>query len=283
MTAVPFIKWVGGKGRLLGQLEPLLPTRVTTWVEPFLGGGGTLFGLGLGRAETCFGADINYPLVNAFRAVRDRLDDLIAELEGMRRLGHYSTVYYQLREEFNSTPQSMLSHGPHADVRLAALFIYLNKTGFNGLYRVNQQGELNVSCGNYTEPRVFDADEMRAASAALQGVGLACVPWQRMLAKCTPDDFVYLDPPYVPVTPDFKYSQDGFTAEDHEALAMALRELSDCGARFMLSQSDTPGARDIYRDNRGWNTTVLTVSRSISSKASTRGDVTELVVRNYTQ
>lgn len=282
MTGTPFIKWVGGKGRLLAQLDPLLPSAVGTWVEPFVGGGSVLLGLGKPRAEVCFATDINYALVNAYRAVRDRVDDLIAELEGLRRLGHYSMVYYQLRDEFNARPVN--AHSIHADVRYAALFIWLNKTGFNGLYRVNKEGKLNVSCGNYADPQIVNVDELLETSGALRLVGFGCLPYAGMLTHCSPDDFVYLDPPYTPTsaTASFAaYNEGGFTHADHVALRDACVDLSRRGVRFMLSQADTSLTRELYAVP-GWNTRTVTVGRSISSKASTRGDVTELVVRNYT-
>lgn len=281
MTPGPFVKWVGGKGRLLDQLAPLLPARVVAWHEPFLGGGSTLLSLGHPRAELCIASDVNYALVNAFRAVRDMVDELLGELHGLRAMGHYSTVYYQLRDEFNARRVNRFSL--HADVRYAALFIWLNKTGFNGLYRVNKQGELNVSCGNYADPRIVDEDELRATSVALHATGLACVPVERVLPGLGAGDFVFLDPPYTPIgaTAVVAYDEGGFSHEDHIALRDACIQLGERGAHFMLTQADTPLTRDLYAV-AGWNTQTVSVGRSVSRDAGTRGKVTELVVRNYT-
>lgn len=282
LVTTPFVKWVGGKSRLLPQLEGLLPERITNWVEPFCGGGGSLLGLGCVRAEACLAGDLNYSLINAFRAVRDAVEPLIVELEGLCRMGHYTQVYYQLREEYNSRPQSI--HTLRADVRLAALFIFLNKTCFNGLYRVNKLGQWNVSCGNYEAPIIYEPDHLRAVSHALRSVGLAHVGWETMLEHCCPGDFVYLDPPYTPASAsssDVNYNAEGFCHRDHLQLRDACVRLTESGMRFMLSQADTPLTREMYACP-GWSVSTVFVGRSISSKASTRGDVRELVVRNYT-
>lgn len=284
MTAAPFVKWVGGKGRLLEQLGPLLPERVDTWVEPFMGGGGTLLGLGVHRAKSCLGNDVNWALVNAFRAVRDRVDDLMRELDGIKRMGPYRDVYYQLRDEYNARPEGTAVQNLYADVRHAALFIWLNKTGFNGLYRVNKLGKLNVACGNYTEPLIYDREALRETSAALQSVGLGHADYKTLLNCDNKHNFVYLDPPYTPVsatTTVVSYNEGGFNHAEHERLRDACVALGNRGLRFALSQADTLLTRELY-DVPGWNISTVTVGRSVSRKASTRGEVTELVVRNYT-
>ncbi len=276
-AAKPFLKWAGGKTKLLPQLVPLLPDGIATrrHIEPFMGGAAMFFAQ---RPRVALLSDINADLVNAYRAVRDDVEELLENLRALAKaysLGPDSH-YYAVRESYNK--QDM-----HKDsiVFRAASFIYLNKTCFNGLHRVNKSGAFNVPKGDYKNPDICDEDTLRAAHEALQSAALDCVGYKDVLRKAAPGDFVYFDPPYEPVsaTSSFaSYAKEGFARYDHVQLRGVVDELDRRGCKVMLSNSDTPFLRAIYTR---YNTHLINAARSINSKAEGRGDVSELVVTNY--
>jgi DNA adenine methylase len=269
----PFVKWVGGKGRLLAQLQPLLPKGVDRMrhVEPFAGGAAMFFARRPERAVLC---DVNPALVGTYRMVRDRVDDVITALVPLAAR-HDAEHYYRVRERYNDTREG--EHGPER----AAMFIYLNKTCFNGLHRVNRRGEFNVPAGRYVNPRILDDEGLRAACASLQGAELVNEPFEALLSIARPGDFVYLDPPYEPIssTASFtSYARDGFDQDDQARLRDVFDELSRRGCRCMLSNSDVPFIRELYRRHR---VDTVAAPRAVSCDARTRGSVSEVVVRNY--
>jgi len=270
--ARPFVKWAGGKGKLLPQLRPLLPPGVELMrhVEPFLGGGAFFFGR---TPERALLADVNPELVNVYLQVRDHAAALAAHLEQLGR-DVSEEAFYRVRERYNR--KSRLS-----DLRRAAMFVYLNKTCFNGLHRVNRRGEFNVPYGRYKRPRVVDHDALQAASLALQGADIQCQSFETLLEQARPGDFVYLDPPYEPVsrTASFtSYARGGFSQEDQTRLRDVFRALDRRGCKLMLSNSDVPFIRDLYAE---WTIDVVRAARAINRNASGRGKVNEVVVRNY--
>lgn len=268
----PFVKWVGGKGKLRHALQALMPPGVHLMrhVEPFVGGGALFFAQLPERALLC---DVNPDLINTYEAVRDDVSSVIRALEKLAR-GHGKERYYEVRERYNERRQK-------GAAERAAMFIYLNKTCFNGLYRVNRRGEFNVPMGRYANPTILDVDGLYAASSALAKAELKCAPFERLLSDARPGDFIYLDPPYEPVsrTANFTaYAQDGFTQDDQRRLRDVFRELDRRGAKLMLSNSDVPFIRDLYR---GYRIDVISAPRAVSCDATTRGPVNEVVVRNY--
>ncbi len=283
--ALPFLKWVGGKRKLLPQLLPLLPADVDKrrHVELFAGGAAMFFARAPKRALL---SDINEDLIATYRAVRDRAE-IVIEALGFHAKHHSTKHFRRARAAFNGVFPMTPVREP---AERAALFIYLNKTCFNGLYRVNKRGHFNVPMGRYKNPKICDADGLRAASRALQGVPLDSASFAE---RAAPDysiegdraigegDFVYLDPPYVPVskTSNFtSYASGGFTREDQTKLRDVFAQLARCGARVMLSNSNTPEVRELYR---GFRVDVVRAPRNVSCKADGRGAVNELVVRNY--
>ena len=269
----PFVKWVGGKGRLLAQLEPLLPRGVERMrhVEPFMGGAALFFARRPERALLC---DVNAALVGTYRMVRDRVDEVIEQLRPLAA-EHDAERYYAVREAYNESRHD--EHGP----RRAAMFIYLNKTCFNGLHRVNRKGEFNVPAGRYKNPSILNPDRLRAASAALEGAAVENEPFEALLESARPGDFVYLDPPYEPVsrTANFTgYASGGFSRDDQTRLRDVYDELTRRGCRCMLSNSDVPFIRDLYRRHR---IDVVQAARAVNRNANGRGKVPEVVVRNY--
>lgn len=270
--AKPFIKWVGGKWRLRHELMALLPDGVEDMrhVEPFTGGGALFFARQPARALL---SDVNKDLIGTYEAVRECPGGLENILGAMSRK-HSKDFYYATRERFNRGVS--LSR-----VERAAQFIYLNKTCFNGLYRVNQRGEFNVPMGSYKNPRILDAEGLLAASWPLAHAELRCAPFETIVDRVGPGDFVYLDPPYEPLsrTSSFtSYAQGGFSQDDQRRLRDVVRELDRIGAKVMLSNSDVPFIRELYS---GMNINQVMASRSVNCVGGKRGKVAELVIRNY--
>jgi DNA adenine methylase len=264
---VPFVKWAGGKRQLLPQLVALRPPRFARYVEPFLGGGALYFALSPARALL---GDLNGELIDAFRAVRDDVEGVMAALDRH----HYDREhYYAVRRQ---RPEDL----PPAE--RAARFIFLNKTGYNGLYRVNRQGAFNVPFGRYrTPPRLYDPLNLRAAAALLAGAELVHGGYHETLASAGAGDFVYLDPPYQPVSASAnftRYTRHGFGAADQQQLAEEFRRLSALGAFVLLSNSDTPLVRELYQ---GFSIIEVRANRLINSDRRGRTGITELVIRNY--
>lgn len=269
----PFIKWVGGKGqllpRLLEQVERARPIR--RYHEPFVGGGALFFAvsarsLGAGPARL---TDVNPRLVATYQAVRDDVQGVIEALQHHAR--HHS------REHYYATRRAPPSSATH----LAAWFIYLNRTGFNGLYRVNRRGDFNVPMGSYVNPAICDPDRLRAASAALAGVDIAHAPFESVLAEATAGDFVYFDPPYVPVstTASFtSYTQDGFGPVDQERLVAVAIALRERGVRVLLSNSGSTVVERLYQ---GFDCQPVSARRAVNSRPDRRGPVVEYLITGF--
>ncbi len=264
--ASPFLKWAGGKGRLLAQFQPLFPQRYGRYFEPFVGAGAVFFHL---NPEEAHLSDVNFELVNAYQVIRDHVDALIATLSDYQ---HDKDFYYALRAQ---DPETL------SPVERAARIIYLNKTCFNGLYRVNRRGQFNVPFGDYKNPRILDEAGLRAAHAALQNVSVTHQGFDAVLAEAKSGDFVYFDPPYHPLSPTASftsYAADDFGPEDQIRLAAVFRRLDAKGVKLMLSNSDTPFIRDLYE---GFHIQQVWAPRAINRDASKRKGVHEVVVTNY--
>lgn len=273
---VPFLRWVGGKSKLLGSLIPLLPSKSETrrYVEPFVGGGALFFHL---EPQEALLADLNQDLIFTYAAVRNHLQEIhgrLLTLESAHKQngeGHY----YYIRERFNTHAAGW--------VERASQFIYLNKCCFNGVWRVNKDGKFNVPIGKFKSgPNIVNEEALRAASATLQGVDLLHGDFESLLTEAWEGDFIYLDPPYVPLSNSgdnfTAYTEGGFTFQDQERLADVYRKLSDRGCALMLSNSSTDTVRSLYK---GFNFTEVFAPRSINSDTAARGAVPELVIRNY--
>lgn len=262
----PFLKWVGGKGKLLEQFASLLPATFDRYFEPFFGGGAVFFSL-VPRSAVL--SDVNAELVECYRAVRDSVDDVIAALGAHR---YEEAHFYEVRA---------LDPRPLAMPERAARTIFLNRAGFNGLYRVNRQGRFNVPFGRYTNPRLCDAPNLRACSHALAGVELLCGDFAAAVVTAKRGDFVYFDPPYVPVstTANFThYAAGRFDWGEQERLAKLFADLSRRGVLVMLSNADTAEVRDLFD---GFRIDRVAAARSVNSNPEKRGKVGEVVVRNF--
>lgn len=266
VRARPFLKWAGGKTQLLPQILARLPQRFGTYHEPFLGGGAVFFALGPQRGVL---SDINADLIRTYQAVRDDVGAVVREL---RQHAAEEEHFYQVRAQ---------EPGRLSGVASAARTIFLNRTCFNGLYRVNRRGEFNVPFGRYANPTICDVDNLTAVSRVLKGVELRVESVFDMGARVRKGDLVYLDPPYDPVskTASFtSYARNGFGREEQERLAQLYRELVDRGAYVMLSNSDTKLINDLYKD---FHIDRVYARRAINARADRRGPVSEVLVRSW--
>jgi len=262
----PFLKWAGGKGRLLNQYQPFLPRHFSRYHEPFLGGGAVFFHL-QHQAQQSVLSDLNGELINVYRCVQTQVEPLISHLED-HRSQHSPTYYYQVRQQ-----------QPEEAVARAARLIYLNKTCYNGLYRENSRGQFNVPVGRYKNPNICDGPLLRSAAIALQRCSLRHQPFEAILEVAQGSaDFVYLDPPYHPISPTSRftgYHRAGFVAQDQERLAQVFRQLAHRGVQVLLSNSDCEFIRRLYQ---GFTIEPVQVARVINAKARRRGPITELAI-----
>ena len=272
-TLIPVVKWVGGKRQLLRALEPLLPERIGTYCEPFVGGGAMLFHL---QPQRAYVNDINAELINLYEVIRDDVDGLLGELAAFT---NDSACFYAVRD-WDRDPES---YAKIDRVRRAARIIYLNKTCYNGLFRVNSAGEFNTPFGRYKNPGIVDEEGLRAVHRYFTSADLhfSCTDYAEVLAALPQDAFVYLDPPYDPVsdTANFTgYAKAGFGREEQLRLRECCDRLTGRGIRFMLSNSATAFIREQYA---AYHITVVSARRAVNSNASKRGHVEEVVIRNY--
>lgn len=276
--AKPFLKWAGGKTQLLPQLERLIPAQFNGYHEPFVGSAALFFHLynlkQRGELKATMKrislTDSNEDLVNCYRSVRDGVEGVIGWL-AEHKANHNTRYYYKVRAQ---NPRNL------GEVERAARLIYLNKTCFNGLYRVNSKGQFNVPLGRYTNPGIFDPVDLRAASRALEAVTLEVADFRAVLKRARKGDFIYFDPPYFPVskTSNFtSYTQQAFGKFEHESLALIFKALAEKGCRLMLTNSWTDFTRRLYV---GYKRNEILASRSINSKAAQRGKISEMVVVN---
>ncbi len=274
----PFIKWVGGKRGLLTQILPLFPSEFENYHEPFLGGGAVFFELysrGLLEDKNIFLSDINDELINAYLHVKENPTKLISELKKYKQ-NHSKDFYYHTRSldrevNFKKTPP----------IKRAARFIYLNKTCFNGLYRVNAKGYFNVPMGSYKNPNIADEEAIYRASEALQNATIKCQSFTDVLNDATSGDFVYFDPPYYPLTPTANftsYNQDGFLEAEQIKLFEVFKELSDRGCKVAQSNSDTEFIKELYK---AFDINIVMMNRFINSNKYGRGKVKETLIKNY--
>ena len=269
----PVVKWVGGKRQLLDDLTPLFPKRITSYCEPFLGGGSVLFKL---QPDIAYVNDINSELIQMYEVIRDNVDELIA------LLGEHSNEeehFYRVRDWDRDKKQ----YEQLTEVQKAARVIYLNKTCYNGLFRVNNAGEFNTPFGHYKNPNIVNEPVLRAVSSYFgrAQVTFSSVDYAQVLADVEKETFVYLDPPYDPVsgTANFtSYAKGGFDRQEQIRLRQCCDELNRHGIKFMLSNSATDFIIDQYA---AYNITIVKAKRAINSDGTKRGQVDEVVVRNY--
>ena len=267
----PFLKWAGGKRQLLPELQAAMPAEFNRYFEPFLGGAALYFDQLPAKAYL---SDINEELINCYQIVRDKpaslCDDLAKHI-------HDKAYFLSIR----NLDRDKIAFAKLSQLHRASRFIYLNRTGFNGMYRVNRKGEFNIPFGRYKSPNIVNRDGIFAASEALQGAHLVHQSYQQALAETQAGDFVYLDPPYMPVssTAHFtSYAKGGFGFEEQRALADACRQLDERGVYFLASNSFMPEICELYR---GFSQKKVSARRSINSVGSARQAVAEILIANY--
>ena len=278
-----FVNWPEGKGQLLPQLQPFFPKDYRRYIEPFLGGGAVFFHF---QPEQAILGDSNEELIEAFRVLRDHVEELMDDLDRHRRslgvsLEERKEYYYRLRAVDPATLTA---------VQRASRFICLNKTGYNGLYRVNRRGQFNVPFGKYKgAPKLYDPENLRNASLLLQRAELRRADFEETMAEAGPGDFIYLDPPYDPLsaTANFTgYTAESFGRKEQERLAAAVRAADKRGALVLLNNSDTPFIRELYGRGsnpplRPFHIKAVPALRAINSDPTKRKGAVELVITNY--
>ena len=271
--AIPaFLKWAGGKRRLISNLERYFPKKIDRYFEPFLGAGSMFFHIKQKyNPNHCEISDINKDLINTFIAVRDRPKLLIKHLREFKQ-NHGKKFYYEVRDKFN--------HNRFRGVRRCAVFIYLNKTCFNGLYRVNKSGEFNVPLGKYKNPEIFNEETIFAAHSLLRGVVIKHQDYRKILSNIRKNDFVYLDPCYDPIkrTSFVHYTPERFQIKDRIALSQFIWSIKSIGGNALLSNNDIPEIRKIYSE---FNIVEIEAPRCINSDADKRGKIVELAISTY--
>ncbi len=273
----PFIKWVGGKRGLLSQILDKFPTRFESYHEPFLGGGAVFFELysrGLLKDKKIFLSDINTELINTYNMVKNSPDELINQLDDYKER-HTAEFYYKTRQIDRMTEFLDLT-----DIQRATRFIYLNKTCFNGLYRVNQKGYFNTPIGSYKNPNIADRDTIYSASEALQYTTISNKPFGEVMDNTSKDDLIYFDPPYYPLnaTSSFTaYNENKFLEVKQKELYEVFDKLDKAGCYVLHSNSDTQFIKNLYRD---YEINLIQANRFINSKSSGRGKINEVLIRN---
>lgn len=290
----PFVKWAGGKTQLLPTLREVYPEElgvsITKYAEPFVGGGAVLFDiLSKYRLEKIYISDVNAELINTYCVIRDECEALVSSLSALKESyipksnEDRKGFFYECRTRFNHLKKTGENR-----VELAALFIFLNRTCFNGLYRVNRKGEFNVPIGSYKNPAILDEDNLRNLSQALKGVEIVCADYHQSIDFIDEQTFVYIDPPYRPLseTSSFtEYAEGDFNDDAQRGLAEFVRRIDDKGAKFLLSNSDPKNAdpKDEFFDElySGFTIRRVFASRMINSNAEARGKISEILVSNY--
>jgi len=293
MVAKPFLKWAGGKSQVLPYIRCKYPAglgkTITKYAEPFVGGGAVLFDV-LGRYDMkeVYISDINKELIAAYIAIRDNATELIDALKSlemqylMANDDARKEIYYASRDRFN-----VLKASADESVELSTLFIFLNKTCFNGLYRVNSHGAFNVPQGRYKTPKICDERNLFAVSGSLQGVAVVCASYKEAYAFINKDTFAYFDPPYRPLTTTASftsYTENGFGDKEQAELAGFIDKISKCGAHIVASNSDPKNVNEqddffdhLYSQHK---ITRVSAGRSINSAGTSRGKINELLICN---
>lgn len=276
-TPKPFVKWAGGKRQLIPTLNENLPALFGTYYEPFLGGGALLFHILTNRQrQKCSISDLNSDLVLTYTTIRDRINDLIVSLKKHEK--NYEkdskSYYYYVRE-----------HIPNDGIEKTSRLLFLNRTCFNGLYRVNNKGKFNVPLGKYSNPNIVNEENLRSVSDILQSskVSIQCRDFQSVQRCAKKDDFIYFDPPYQPVskTSNFtSYTNKDFTFDDLSRLSELCTALDEKGCKVLLSNSDSKEVSKMF-STKPWKINKVRANRSINSDSKKRTGHFELLIKNY--
>lgn len=269
----PVVKWVGGKRQLLSEISPLLPKRITSYCEPFLGGGAVLFSIQPSKAIV---NDLNSDLITVYEVIRDDVEELI---DNLKKHENSSEYFYTIRD----MDRNKETYAAMSKVERASRLIYLNKTCFNGLFRVNSSGEFNSPFGHYKNPNIVNEPVLRAVNKYFSSSNITFCneDFAVTLGRISKGSFVYLDPPYDPVsdTANFTgYNRGGFDRNEQIRLKQCCDELTQRGVKFMLSNSATTFIKELYKD---YDISIVQAKRAINSDASKRGAIEEVLIINY--
>lgn len=298
--AKPFLKWAGGKGQLIEEIRKHLPREIVVsghiekYFEPFLGGGAVFFWLSHHfTIQKSYLYDINPEIIAVYQTIKTKLNKFIAELKKLQKEYYRlddeterEEFYYERRSEYNKFISESLENN---NVRRTALIIFLNKTCFNGLFRVNSQGHFNVPFGRYENPKICDEDNLKAVSVALRNAEIKCRDFEECLKKSDSKSLIYFDPPYRPISPTSNftgYIRNGFSDDDQKRLKKVCDELKQKGAKVILSNSDPKNVNpdDNFFDHlyqKGYRISRVPAARMINSNANKRGEINELLVTSY--
>jgi DNA adenine methylase len=269
----PVVKWVGGKRQLLPVIKKNLPKKYNSYCEPFLGGGAVLFNI---QPRKAIVNDLNSELMNVYNVIKNNIDELILDLKKHKNESDY---FYKMRE----LDRDKKKYNQLSDVKKASRILYLNKTCFNGLFRVNNAGEFNTPFGKYKNPNIVNENTLRAVNSYFNEVEITfhSKDYQKVLDSLKKNSFVYLDPPYDPVsdTSSFTgYNKGGFNQDEQIRLKECCDSLDDNGIKFLLSNSATEFIKELYKN---YNPQIVKAKRSINSVSTKRGQVDEILVKNY--
>ena len=273
VLAAPVLKWVGGKRQLMSEIEKLLPKTYTTYYEPFIGGGAVLFELQPNKAVI---NDVNSELINLYNVIKDNVEELICDLKKHENTSEY---FYRIRE----LDRDKNRYQDLSKVERASRIVYLNKTCFNGLFRVNRAGEFNTPFGKYKNPNIVDEVTLRAVSKYFNKADIKILncDFENSLKGIRKGSFVYLDPPYDPISSSSSftgYDKGGFNRDEQIRLKKLCDKLNKKGVKFLLSNSATEFIIDLYKE---YDIKIVKAKRFINSNGNSRGEVDEVLVRNY--
>lgn len=270
-----FVKWAGGKGQLLDQLEPLFPKKFNRYLEPFLGSGAVFFYIIQKYSpKEIIISDINEELINSYEVIRDNVKELIIELKQHKEyhMAEGKKYYLTIRA---TDPKTL------PKLERAARFIYLNKTCFNGLYRVNLKGKFNVPMGSYKNPDIVQEEKLELVSKMLKKVKIKVMSFEKILSLAKTGDFIYFDPPYYPLKKGKSfttYTKNSFLEKEQKKLFNIFKKLDKKGCSLMLCNSDTKFIKDLYAD---YNINFVKAKRMINCNGKKRGKINEVVITNY--
>lgn len=277
ILVAPVLKWVGGKRQLISDIEPLIPKRISTYVEPFVGGGAVLFHL---QPKKAIINDYNQELMNVYQVIKDKPNELIEVLKEHKELNS-EDYFYEVRSLDRSEDFERLSN-----VKKAGRIIYLNKTCYNGLFRVNRAGFFNTPYGRYKNPSIVDEVTIKAVSNYFNSANIKFLTgdYKEALKRLRRGAFVYFDPPYMPISSSSSftgYTEHGFDYEKQVELRDECLKLHNRGVRFLQSNSYSPEILELYSDQKVFNIEIVQAKRSINSQADKRGEISEVLIYNY--
>lgn len=266
-----FIKWAGGKKKLIEQFNPFFPQKIERFFDPFVGGGSVAFFIiKKYKPKEVFLSDINQELINCYIVIKNDVENLINELKKLKTT-HNKETYYKIRAQ---------DPGSLSPVERAARFIYLNKTCYNGLYRVNSKGQFNVPIGEYKNPSIYSEEDLREISQLLKNTKIEAMHFSEIIKRVKKGDFVYFDPPYYPLKKGKSfttYTKDNFLERDQIELEELFTQLNKTGSKLMLSNSDTDFIKNLYKN---YNIHTVNAARMINCVATKRGIIKEVLVTN---